>query len=305
MRPPNFFILGAPKCGTTALADYLRDHPRIFMPRHKEPHFYNTDHPKIGPFKTREQYLANFEDAGAEHQAVGEASVHYLRSQVAIDNILDAHPDALFIAMFRNPISFLPSWHNQLQFSLSEDEPDFAKAWALQDVRRRGEMIPAGCRHPMQLDYLAAARFGAQARKLLDKVPRQRILFLQFEDFIANTLANYRKTLEYLNVEDDGRTEFARVNAAHQHKSRWGGWALNCGYKWLSSINPLSRDNPIRRIAKRGLLVAKKANTTYRRPDPIPDALADNIRTQLAEDADLLYELTGIDYRQQDAALSA
>lgn len=41
---PNFFIVGAPKCGTTAWATYLSNHPDIFVPKAKEPHFFTTDH---------------------------------------------------------------------------------------------------------------------------------------------------------------------------------------------------------------------------------------------------------------------
>jgi len=28
---PNLFIVGAPKCGTTSLYEYLRTHPAVFM----------------------------------------------------------------------------------------------------------------------------------------------------------------------------------------------------------------------------------------------------------------------------------
>ena len=40
---PNFFIVGAPKCGTTSLDEYLRQHPNVFISRPKEPHYFSTD----------------------------------------------------------------------------------------------------------------------------------------------------------------------------------------------------------------------------------------------------------------------
>ena len=43
MRRPDLFIVGAPKCGTTALYAYLRRHPEIFMSPLKEPHFFGSD----------------------------------------------------------------------------------------------------------------------------------------------------------------------------------------------------------------------------------------------------------------------
>ena len=40
MNTPNFFILGAPKCGTTSLHNYLNQHPDIYMSYKKEPHYF-------------------------------------------------------------------------------------------------------------------------------------------------------------------------------------------------------------------------------------------------------------------------
>ncbi|MDD9875087.1 MAG: sulfotransferase, partial [Gammaproteobacteria bacterium] len=40
-KKPNFFIIGAPKCGTTSLDAWLKSHPRIFTAV-KEPNYFNT-----------------------------------------------------------------------------------------------------------------------------------------------------------------------------------------------------------------------------------------------------------------------
>ena len=42
-RDPTFMIVGAPKCGTTALYEYLQAHPQVFVSDPKEPHFYAED----------------------------------------------------------------------------------------------------------------------------------------------------------------------------------------------------------------------------------------------------------------------
>ena len=75
---PNFFIVGAPKCGTTALYAYLRQHPDIFMPETKEPNFFGHDIERRRSQRlTEEEYLALFRLAG-DARRVGEASVRYL-----------------------------------------------------------------------------------------------------------------------------------------------------------------------------------------------------------------------------------
>ena len=72
MRKPNLFIIGAPKCGTTALSEYLREHPAVFVTQPKEPHFFSKDFPYYySPgHATLDHYLRLYEDAGPEHLAV-------------------------------------------------------------------------------------------------------------------------------------------------------------------------------------------------------------------------------------------
>jgi Sulfotransferase family len=42
-RMPNLFLIGAAKAGTTALYDYLAQHPQVFLSRIKEPMFFSRD----------------------------------------------------------------------------------------------------------------------------------------------------------------------------------------------------------------------------------------------------------------------
>ena len=103
-RRPNFFIVGAPKCGTTAMTTYLRDHPQIFMPLQKEPHYFAEDYPIFREVWTEKQYLHLFRSADSSHLAVGEASVWYLYSDHALPRIKAFAPDARIIVQVRNPV---------------------------------------------------------------------------------------------------------------------------------------------------------------------------------------------------------
>ena len=74
---PNFFVLGAPKCGTTTLHEVLTAHPHIFMTKEKEPHFFDTD-----TYYNRglDRYLRDHFRGAAGFKARGEATPSYLRS---------------------------------------------------------------------------------------------------------------------------------------------------------------------------------------------------------------------------------
>src|SRR5271166_3936636 len=94
-RAPDFFIVGQPKSGTTALYEILRCHPQIYMPDLKEPVFLASDLRaglRRGTVRARpqtlEDYLSLFAPAGLEQRA-GEASALYLWSRTAAANIAD------------------------------------------------------------------------------------------------------------------------------------------------------------------------------------------------------------------------
>src|SRR5216683_1662449 len=159
MKKPNFFIVGGPKCGTTSLANYLREHPRIFFPAAKEPHFFNTDM-TFRNVRSEAQYEACFRDAGQQHAAIGEGSVFYLYSDVAIPNIIAEIPDARFIAMVRNPLEMASSLHTQLRYNGDENVADFGAAWRLQPERAAGNALPRFCRDASILLYGKVCSLG-------------------------------------------------------------------------------------------------------------------------------------------------
>ena len=83
---PNFFIVGGPKCGTTAMVEYLRTHPDVFISEPKEPNYLADDMPGMKYVDTEEEYLNLFKKAGS-NKVIGDASIFYMFSKEAIKNI--------------------------------------------------------------------------------------------------------------------------------------------------------------------------------------------------------------------------
>jgi hypothetical protein len=218
---PNFFIVGAPKCGTTALYEYLRPHPNIFMSKVKEPHFFAQDLGGYPFIKTLGDYERLFAGAGSQHLRVGEASVYYLRSTVAIANIREFNPEARLIAMFRNPVDMLYSFHAQLLYVAEESESDFEAAWRLQAERSRGIGLPPRSRGPFLVQYRELARFGTQTERLLSIFPREQVKLILYDDFAASPQAVYDDVIAFLGIPHDGRTEFPRINEGKRARLAW------------------------------------------------------------------------------------
>ncbi len=188
MKEPNFFVIGGPKCGTTALSEYLRSHPHVFFSNPKEPNFFNEDFANRRTLDMR-TYLHLFEGATDEHAAVGEGSVLYLRSEVAVPKILSFRPDARFVVMVRNPVDMVYSLHSQTVYHGTEDVTDFREAWRLQDERRAGRRLPKLCVDPKEFLYGEMCLLGSQIERLYRSVYGDRVKVVFFEDFVRDTRA--------------------------------------------------------------------------------------------------------------------
>lgn len=213
LKLPNFFIIGAPKSGTTALSEYLRTHPNIFFSPIKEPEFFSTDISKRLPLD-RQSYLALFSAVNpAVHKAVGEGSTGYLFSRVAAPEILKFNPDARFIVMLRNPVDLVQALHSEMCFWGGEDVRDFEAAWRLEARRRMGMNLP---RHswddPRKLMYSDWGKLGEQMERLYSRVPRERVKVILFDDFAADTARVYAEVLAFLGVPSDGKHCFPAIN---------------------------------------------------------------------------------------------
>src|SRR5829696_5300628 len=131
---PNLFIVGAPKCGTTAWVEYLRTHPDIFFPNTKEDCFFALDLPGFRFIQTEAEYSKLF--AGSHGaRVIGEASAMYLFSNAAADAIRNYNPDAKILIFLREQEEFLPSLHNQFLREFSEEIEDFETVWRLSGRR--------------------------------------------------------------------------------------------------------------------------------------------------------------------------
>lgn len=208
---PDFFIVGAFKCGTTALYQYLREHPQVFMPFHKEPLFFGEDLTRRYGRMTRAEYLALFRDA-VPGQRVGEASAWYLYSSSAAREIHDFVDDARIIVMLRNPVDVMYAQHSQLLFNAQENLASFSEALDAEPERRRGERLPPGPVRRETLFYRESVRFADQLSRYFDVFPKDRIHVVVYEDFRDRTEEAYRGVLDFLGVDTAFTPSFSIAN---------------------------------------------------------------------------------------------
>lgn len=198
---PDFFILGAPKSATTALASYLEGHIEIGLAE-GESHYFATDFPGKRSANDQKGYEGLFESSRRNARCRGEKAVWYMYSREAVANIRKCNPNAKLIMLLRNPPEMLFSLHGQFLYDQTENEQDFEKAWGLCGARKAGQKIPNLCRARELLYYDEVARYGEQLERIYSIFPREQVRVFLFDDFAANPKIIYREVLNFLGVDD-------------------------------------------------------------------------------------------------------
>jgi len=198
MLLPTFLIAGVPKGGTTALWEYLNEHPEIFMARVKEPHFFSRVRGTLengvrrpGParfvnFNKGVEWYESLFDGSAHARARGEASTEYFSAPDSPDLIKEFIPDVRMIYLLRDPVIRLYShfWYDQ------------KLGWeGLHDHKITGED------DPLLQYYVGVSHYRVHLERHLSKFSRDRILILLYEDLNAQPLETFRKVCRFLGVD--------------------------------------------------------------------------------------------------------
>jgi len=224
MREPNFFLVGAPKAGSTSLYYHLRQHPDIYMSPMKEPFYFCSDFrpENYSPsFKTQaldgiertqrylhgpmdeivgggmvcdwEDYLRLFAAAGTQ-RAVGEASVCYMVSQTAAGAIATRCPHAKILMVLRSPAdrAFSQYLHIFSGGHVTGSFQQYVKAC----LRHSGEGF--GLHEP----FLEMGFYAAQVQRYLHHFPRNQIGIWIYEEHLADPREFLRQIYRFLEVDE-------------------------------------------------------------------------------------------------------
>jgi hypothetical protein len=206
MALPDFFIVGAPKAGTTALHAALATHPQLYLSKVKEPKFFLTDGgPQVstrGPGDAhgaketiwqREQYEALFSGA-SPGMLRGESSAFYLQDPTALGRIHRAIPEAKLIAVLRDPVD--RAYSNWLHLWADGLEPigDFVTAFEAEDER-----IAAGW--GFFWHYRRLGLYGEQLQRLLEVFDRKQLCVLRYRELVDQPAATLDRICDFLGVD--------------------------------------------------------------------------------------------------------
>jgi hypothetical protein len=217
MKKPNLFIVGAAKSGTTAMNDFLNQHPDIFMAQ-KELHFFGSDLNINQPKLTEQQYLDFFKE-GQQKKIIGESSVWYLFSREAVKEIKAFSPDSKIIIMLRNPVEMMQALHKQNIYDANEDIINFEEAVAAVTDRKNGKRLPKNLEHLSCLLYTDVAKYYEQVKRYFDAFGKENVHTIIYDDFKNDNLKTYRSVLNFLEVDPAFEPTFEIINQNKEIKN--------------------------------------------------------------------------------------
>jgi hypothetical protein len=203
-RKPEFFVIGASRCGTTSIHAALERHPEIFVPIEKSPNFFTAADMRNVPgstameamkghtVKTEAEYLALFRRVPVG-RVPGEVSPVYMQSVFAADRLARFAPEARILAILRNPVDRAFAHFIGRRRDGLESRSDFAEA------------IADELAHPTPKDvafnhYLAIGRYAHYLAPYLAAFPRDRIKILFFDDFVRDPVRVLNDAFVFLGV---------------------------------------------------------------------------------------------------------
>jgi hypothetical protein len=309
------FIVGAPRCGTTTLANFLKAHPDVCFPVVKEPHFF-ARHDLTGLAmpelrkEVEEEYLARFfPHCSAHNQLAADCSVSYLYAPEQLEPVVRLWPNSRFVVTLRDPMEMLPSLHKRLVFLGDETLGRFEDAWAAVPDRAAGKRIPHSCVEPRWLRYDQACRYATYLERLFASVGWQRCLVLLFDDLAADPIGQYRRLMDFIGLPTMERTiDLAPRRESHDVRVAWlqrllkrppkpvrkyvaGPHFRNRERKLGGDLADHSAFDTIFAFRKRLL----KWNRIPARREPLPLSVQEDIRRQLRGEIERLEQLIGRD----------
>lgn len=262
-QAPDFLIVGAPRCGTSALHAYLSTHPRIFVPAQKEPMFFScwerepyrdfiSPHPVLAwTVSDPEVYTGMFEEASPK-QVLGEASTWYLSDyRHVIPHILRLYGNQArrlkIIILLRNPAD--RAWSQYLmKLTEKREDGDFKSALAPEVVATRLEK-----RFSPTYDYIRTGLYYSQVKAYLERFPQVKIFI--YEEFFRETEESMLEVYRFLGMEPPrGRGGYRPVNISGRSKGGAASVVLDLVY----------RPNPLKSVVKRVLPLKYRTRLKHR-----------------------------------------
>lgn len=232
-RQVDFMIVGAQKCGTSALHRFLSRHPEICMASRKEAHLF--DAPEYSGSWAPEQIdrryqplFAHCEEGGIR----GESTPIYLFLPEVAAELARYDPALRLIVLLRDPVERAISHYYMEQ---GRDRERFPLWLALlgEPFRLSFSRNARAWRSPLRTHaYRSRGLYSRQLRNLYRHFGRDQVLVLRQQDLRARHDETLRRVFAFLGVSEEVRIPPGVHNEGERggNRHRLVSWLLRLSY---------------------------------------------------------------------------
>ena len=203
---PHFVIIGAAKCGTGSLYQYISDHPNVIYAHTKEIHYFDRNYSKgIDWYRSNFPFLSKVAPDSPKPEKriiTGEATPAYMFVPDIPQKMAEINPGAKLIMILRNPVTRSYS-HYQMSVRKKRRTISFEETIKQElETFRKTAPDPSGLPIP-PFDLKAILQrsiYYNQIERWLEYYPKEQILFLKSEDFFNNTAEVIQTVFDYLEL---------------------------------------------------------------------------------------------------------
>ena len=206
---PDFLVIGAAKCGTSSLFNYLKSHTQILLPHKKEINFFGTKF-KYGI----DWYLAHFPSISDRPDFItGEATPNYIRFPKVAQQIKAHFPQIKLIILLRNPIDRALSWHHhKLNSGLAKGTFADAVAQEMKQLENFSEEDIARTVYHNP-DNILGSLYVYKLKIWMEVFEREQFCLIRSEDLYSNPGAVMTRVFTFLGLKDHPLLQYPTFNA--------------------------------------------------------------------------------------------
>lgn len=181
MPKPNFFYVGAPKCGSTWLFEALSGHPEVSLYPGKYTHFFKDFYEKGLSW-----YESQF-DSVDDTPVVGDFETSYMFYDDVVSRIADTYPAAKLVVSLRNPV-----------------DRDWSAYKFMKSTSQIGEHVNLADAMDTAPDFLTlCSSYGSGVERLYKNFDKNQVLILFYDELRSDSASYMAKVYSFLGIDED------------------------------------------------------------------------------------------------------
>jgi hypothetical protein len=271
---PNLFLIGAPKCGTTTLVNWLSSTKQVFVPLGREPHYFADDIFPDRVCNSMNRYKELYIKSPQDIKYLLDGSTGYLSSAVSVPSILSISPESKFIILVRDPSEMMISLHRERVSEGREKKISAREAWNQSNI---SDLDPA-------LNYKLQCKLASQIKNIQQIIHEPNLLILSLKEIAEDPENSFDHLINFLDLPNVSYPSFEIHGKAITRKS-------NAFQSIIFSLKKLRQKLNIPSIGFGFFKFLERMNTINKKAKLTDPDLVNDLRNELKDERNELLKI--------------